>query len=233
MIDIDSLIQFDKQLLLAVNGSDSLFLDGVAKVLTTASTWFPMYAALFYLILKNNENFKKIMLIIACAIACVILAGTVDDTLVKPFVARPRPTHDPQIGLMIDIVNGYRGGRYGFFSAHAANTFSAALFFCLLVRNRILSTVLIIWSLTNCWTRMYLGVHYPGDILCGLIWGGIVALTVYTIYLKINRKLDTGMNFVSSQYTKTGYQQSDVDVVITVFAFSVIYSIIRGCLIVL
>ena len=173
-MDFEPIIQFDKQLLLALNGSDSLFLDGLAMALTTASTWVPLYVALFYLVLKNNENVRQILLVVACAAACVLLAGTVDDTLVKPLVARWRPTHDPQIGILVDVVDGYRGGKYGFFSAHAANTFSVAVFFCLLVRSRALSVALVAWSLTNCWTRVYLGVHYPGDILCGLLWGGLV-----------------------------------------------------------
>lgn len=203
-MDFEPIIQFDKQLLLALNGSDSLFLDGLAMALTTASTWVPLYVALFYLVLKNNENVRQILLVVACAAACVLLAGTVDDTLVKPLVARWRPTHDPQIGILVDVVDGYRGGKYGFFSAHAANTFSVAVFFCLLVRSRALSVALVAWSLTNCWTRVYLGVHYPGDILCGLLWGGLVGFAVYWAYCRIYVRMKVGKGFISSQYTSTG-----------------------------
>ena len=74
-MDFEPIIQFDKQLLLALNGSDSLFLDGLAMALTTASTWVPLYVALFYLVLKNNENVRQILLVVACAAACVLLAG--------------------------------------------------------------------------------------------------------------------------------------------------------------
>ena len=110
-------------------------------------------------------------------------------------MARWRPTHDPQIGILVDVVNGYRGGNYGFFSAHAANTFSLAVFFSLLTRNRILSYFLISWSLVNCWTRMYLGVHYPGDILVGLLWGGLVGYGVYRLYLRVANPVAYGMYF--------------------------------------
>ena len=145
----------DRDLLLMVNGSDSLYLDRVAHVLTTALTWLPLYISLFVIVLRNNDSFRKVLMILAAAGLCVLLAGTVDDLIVKPTVARWRPTHDPVIGAMVDVVDGYRGGKYGFFSAHASNTFSIAIFFCWLVRSRLLSTAMIIWSLTNCWTRLY------------------------------------------------------------------------------
>lgn len=229
-MDLESLVQLDKQLLLALNGSDSLFLDGLSMTLTSAVTWIPLYISLFYLVLRNNENVRQILLILACAAVCVLLAGTVDDTIVKPMVARWRPTHDPQIGMLVDMVDGYHGGRYGFFSAHAANTFSIAIFFSLLIRNRILSILLICWSLINCWTRMYLGVHFPGDILCGLIWGGIVGVSVYYAFCWINNRINTGMSFISSQYTSAGYQLVDVYVVINVMFFTFIYALVRACL---
>lgn len=229
-MDWESLIQFDKQLLLALNGSESLFVDGLAVALTTATTWIPLYLALFFLVLRNNENMRQIFLIVGCAALCVVLAGTIDDSIVKPMVARLRPTNDLEIGMQVDVVNGYRGGKYGFFSAHAANTFSIAVFFCLLVRSGILSFLLVLWSLINCWTRMYLGVHFPGDILCGLLWGGFVGVFVYYIYYRVNNRISTGMRFISSQYTSTGYQLIDIDVVINVLFFTFIYTIIRACL---
>ena len=161
LLTSDSLLQtledMDRQALLAVNGSDSLYLDRVAHVLTTAITWLPLYISLFYIVLKNNDTFRKVLFIVGCAGLCVLFAGSVDDLIVKPLVGRWRPTHDPVIGTMVDVVDGYRGGRYGFFSAHAANTFSIAVFFCWLIRSRILSIALVIWSFTNCWTRLYLG----------------------------------------------------------------------------
>lgn len=230
-MNLEPLVQLDKQLLLMLNGSDSLFLDGLVMTLTTAATWIPLYVSLFYLVLKNNDNVRQILLVVVCAAACVVLAGTVDDAIVKPLVARWRPTQDPEIALLVDVVDGYRGGKYGFFSAHAANTFSIAIFFCLLVRSRVLSMALILWSLTNCWTRIYLGVHYPGDIVCGLLWGGFVGFVVYWVYCHIGGNAKSTQNFVSSQYTSTGYQHSDVGVVILVLVLSLIYAIVRACLV--
>jgi len=180
---MEELIQFDKQLLLLVNGSDSLFLDRLVMILTNAKTWIPFYVALFYVVVKSNKfQVREILLVLCAAGLCVLLAGTIDDTIVKPLVARWRPGHDPEIGMLVDTVDGYRGGNYGFFSAHASNTFSIALFFSLLFRQRLFTVFAVAWSLTNCWTRLYLGVHYPGDILVGLLWGALVGFSVYKLY---------------------------------------------------
>ena len=182
---MEELIQFDKQLLLMVNGSDSWFLDCLILTLTNAKTWIPLYIGLFYVVLKSNKNVREVILILCAAGLCYLLAGAIDDGIVKPLVARWRPTHDPEIGALVDVVNGYRGGNYGFFSAHASNTFSLAVFFSLLMRKRLLTCFLVGWSLTNCYTRLYLGVHYPGDITVGLLWGGFVGWFVYWLYGKV------------------------------------------------
>lgn len=226
---LDALIEFDRWLLLAVNGSDSLYFDGVVKTLTTATTWIPLYLAMFYMVMKNNNSVQRIFFILGCAALCYLLSGAVDDGIIKPLVARWRPTHDPVIGWQVDVVNGYRGGKYGFFSAHACNTFSIAVFFSLLVRSRLFSTALVMWSLVNCWTRLYLGVHFPGDILCGLLWGGFVGFLVYRVYLRVVRRHAPVKEFVSSQYTSTGYMYADIDVVVSVLVFLLLYALLRGC----
>lgn len=228
-MNLESLIQFDKELLLKINGSDSVFLDSLVMTLTDGITWIPLYLALLYIVFKNNESYVQVMLIIAAAAICVVLAGTLNDTFVKPGVARPRPTHDIQIGELVDIVDGYRGGHYGFFSSHAANTFSIAVFFSLLVRSKILTIMLVAWSLTNCWTRMYLGVHYPGDILCGLLWGGTVGTLVYSVYVMLYKKISNKTKYISSQYTSTGYMYNDIDLVICVLVLTLIYALIKAC----
>lgn len=228
-MDMDTIIQMDKQLLLAINGSDSLFVDYLAKTLTTAATWIPLYVSLFYVVVKNNDNFRRIICILACAGLCVLFAGTVDDLLVKPLVARLRPTHDFQIGMLVDTVDGYRGGKYGFFSAHAANTFSIAVFFSLLMRSRLVTLLLVGWSLTNCWTRLYLGVHYPLDILCGLLWGGSVGTGIYFLYRYVDKRLLHSENdYVSSKYTSSGYRYSDIYIVALVLSLTLIYCILRS-----
>lgn len=227
-----NLISLDKEWLLAVNGSDSLYLDRLSRILTTAITWLPLYISLFVVVLHNNDSFRKVIMVLAGAGLCVLIAGAVDDWFVKPGVARWRPTRDPEIGMMVDVVDGYRGGNYGFFSAHASNTFSVAIYFCWLIRSRLLSWALVIWSLTNCWTRMYLGVHFPGDILVGLIWGFIVGSFVYFLYYRLTRKMMlSSYHFVSSDYTSTGYHRSDSDIPVAVLVMTLVYALIKSCIV--
>ena len=227
---IEFLQDIDRELLLGINGSDSLYLDRLVRTLTNGLTWIPLYLSLFYMVMKNNDNFRRLLLVLGGAGLCVLLAGTVDDVIVKPLVARWRPTHDPQIGILVDIVDGYRGGKYGFFSAHASNTMSIATFFCWLARSRRLSITLVIWSLVNCWTRMYLGVHFPGDILVGLIWGITVGTGVYFLYRRLTRGMYTPRNLNPAQYTTTCYRRQDCNWPVAVFIYTLLFVFIKACI---
>ena len=227
---IEFLQDIDRELLLGINGSDSLYLDRLVRTLTNGLTWIPLYLSLFYMVMKNNDNFRRLLLVLGGAGLCVVLAGTVDDVIVKPLVARWRPTHDPQIGILVDIVDGYRGGKYGFFSAHASNTMSIATFFCWLARSRRLSITLVIWSLVNCWTRMYLGVHFPGDILVGLIWGITVGTGVYFLYRRLTREMYTPRNLNPAQYTTTCYRRQDCNWPVAVFIYTLLFVFIKACI---
>ena len=211
---MEELIQFDKELLLWLNGSDSLFMDSLMMTLTNAKTWIPLYLSLFYVVLKSNATVKDILLVMVAAGACVLLSGTIDDTIVKPLVARWRPGHDPEIGMLVDTVDGYRGGKYGFFSAHASNTFSIAVFFSLLMRQRLFTVFMVSYSLINCYTRMYLGVHYPGDITVGLLWGGLVGWGVYKGYCRLT--------------TPAVYTRQLCDIPIAVLCLTLLYAVCRA-----
>ena len=215
------------------NGSNSLFYDTLVQVLTSGFTWIPLYLALFYLVIKNNETMVQIGLAIGCAVLCVVLSGGIDDMIVKPLVARLRPTVDPHVKFTIDIVNGITEAKqFSFFSAHAANTFPIAAFFALLVRSRLLNAALFTWALLNGWTRLYLGVHYPSDVLIGILWGCVVAVLVYWFYFRTYRRISPALNYVSSQYTVTGYNRGDIDMVLTVLMFTYLYAVVRTVVII-
>ena len=149
LLDIQTFLANDRLVLSWFNGSNSVFLDGWMSALTSGFTWLALYASLFYLVVKNNETMGQIMLVVGCALACVGLADIMADVIVKPLVERWRPSNDPIFKYDVSVVEGYRGTSYGFFSAHAANTFSLALFFCMLVRSRVLSVALVLWSFVN------------------------------------------------------------------------------------
>ena len=228
LLDIQTFLANDRLVLSWFNGSNSVFLDGWMSALTSGFTWLALYASLFYLVVKNNETMGQIMLVVGCALACVGLADIMADVIVKPLVERWRPSNDPIFKYDVSVVEGYRGTSYGFFSAHAANTFSLALFFCMLVRSRVLSVALVLWSFVNCYTRMYLGLHYPLDIVCGLLWGSVCAIGVYYFYLRVSRRMFGEDNYVSTQYTSTGYRLCDVDIVVFVLVSTVLITLFEA-----
>ena len=230
LLDIQTILEADRHLLSFFNGSNSAFMDGWMTSLTSGITWIPLYIALFYLVVKNSETMSHILLIVGCTALCVLLADGMADFVAKPLVGRWRPCNDPMFKYAVSVVAGERGSDYGFFSAHASNTFSIAMFFCLLVRSRVLSISLFVWSLVNCYTRMYLGLHYPLDIFCGLLWGALSGSVAYYVYYKVNSRISQTGSFISSQYTSTGYNMDDVDIVMLVLVATSIYTIIRALL---
>ncbi len=111
--------------------------------------------------------------------ASVGIADFISSGILKDLVARPRPTRVPELEGLLHLVNGYKSGQYGFVSSHAANTMACGLLFSLIWRKRIATISLMLWVAMNCYSRMYLGVHYPLDIIGGLIVGSVVAVVAY------------------------------------------------------
>lgn len=142
-MDIQQYIAADKELLLNLNGSQSLFWDGFMWVATSTIVWVPVAAMLLYIIIKNNKIQEALLTIVMIALV-ITLADQIASGLCKPFFARFRPTQDPNIMYMVDIVNGYRGGRFGFISSHAANTFAISVFLSLSYTQSIISKLTII-----------------------------------------------------------------------------------------
>ncbi len=217
----------DRSILEFFNGSNSLFVDGLAVIFTSWITWIPLYLSLLYIVIKNND-FHQIILVVSCVALALVLSDAMADFIVKPLVGRLRPSLDPKIMNSISIVNGLRGSGYSFFSAHASNTFSIALFFSLLVRSRTFIIAIVLWSMINCWTRLYLGLHYPSDVLVGIIWGAIAAGVAYMVYYRLYMRISSGFNYISSKYTSTGYNREDLDIVLLVLVLTLIYVVIRA-----
>ena len=231
-MDIQQLIGFYQELLLKLNGSNSLFWDGFMWLSTNMLTWIPFAVVLLYVIFKNNK-IKEALIIIALLGVVIALADQISSGICKPLFARFRPTQDPELMYQIDIVNGYRGGIYGFISSHAANTFGVAVFLTLIFKSGSLAIILFIWAILNAFSRIYLGVHYPGDILFGTLVGVGAGILIYIIYRKLQNTLLKQANFISNQYTSSGYLISDIRLIKTIFYLTLFYVMVRGMMIIL
>ncbi len=223
------LCNIDNRLLEFFNGSALSIIDTLAVTLTSGVLWIPLYMSLLYVVIKNNDTMSQILLSVGCALLCVMITACVGELIVKPLVGRLRPCNDPLVRLDIDIVRGVCPKSFSFFSSHAANTFGLAIFFSCLVRSRLLTYALVAWSFVNCWTRLYLGVHYFSDVICGLLFGGLTGYFIYLLYrrayLRMSARTSCGC---AGGYTSSGYAVTDVDLIINVLAFTLCFSVIRA-----
>lgn len=227
-MDFSKIQDMDMQVLSLFNGSNNIMLDQMVQILTSGLTWIPLYVMLFFVVMRNNETMGQIALVVGSAIFCVLFADGLVDGIIKQLAERWRPSNDPTFKYMVQVVDDIRLKGYSFCSAHAANTMSLAVFFSLLIRSKMLTITLVIWSLINCWTRLYLGVHYPSDILCGMIIGIIVGILVYLLYYKIYLRISPKINYISNQYTSTGYDHDDIDKAMVILMLTLVYVVTRS-----
>ena len=171
-------MNIDADILLWINGHYTDWLDTLMWLISSPRTWLPLYVLLIGLVAYKFRSWKMALLIIAGFILAVGLSDVVCSGILKPLVCRLRPTHEPALDPL-HLVNGYTGGRYGFCSSHAANTMAVGLLFSLLYKNKYATLGLMIWVALNCYSRMYLGAHYPSDIIVGLLVGSLWAVLVW------------------------------------------------------
>jgi undecaprenyl-diphosphatase len=178
--------RYDQQLFLFLNSFHSPFFDALMFLISGIATWFPLYLAiLIYLGFTYKRKFFVILIFI-------VLAVTLSDqlsVLIKNLTMRPRPCYEPALEGLVHIVNGKCGGRFSFVSSHAANSFSVALLSLSFIRKRWYSISIIIWACVVGYSRIYLGVHYPGDVLCGSLVGILIGWSVYRLYTMTENKL--------------------------------------------
>ncbi|MCE5204636.1 MAG: phosphatase PAP2 family protein [Porphyromonadaceae bacterium] len=178
---IDKLLPLERNLFFALNGSDSQFLDNVMWMLSGRLVWIPLFLLIIFLFFYKS-HWKEGLLVTLFFILLFAACDQLASAFFKPLFERFRPTHHPDFKDLVDIVNGYRGGLYGFISSHATNSFGLAVFLSLLFRNRWVSITVLFWAVLNSYTRIYLGVHFVSDILAGMIAGSILGYLFYELY---------------------------------------------------
>lgn len=170
------LVEADRWLMLAFTFRRHTSFDMFWYHYSHLSTWIPLVAVLLGTMWAFNPNGvrKKILLFVAVA-ALVAVADQLSSGLIKPLVERYRPSHDDAISQSLQYVNGYRGGKYGFVSGHAANIVAIVTWLCCIFRSRMARALFVVFAAAMCYSRIYLSVHFPGDVVCGSLLGYFVA----------------------------------------------------------
>jgi undecaprenyl-diphosphatase len=168
---LEYLNHIDHAFFLFLNGINNPFFDIVMYYATKSLVWIPLYLFFLYLIIRQY-NWKTVMVLVLAAL--MILMSDQLANLFKETFQRLRPSHEP--GLMVHLVNAYKGEEYGFYSGHATNNFSIAVFLIVLTGKRFkwIWMIALPYAIIISYTRIYLGVHFPGDIIAGAVMGSLI-----------------------------------------------------------
>jgi len=177
---IETLKNIDNALLLWINSRHSDTLDTLMWNASGRYTWIPLYLVFAYFIIETYG--KRSWLPVVCVIVSVVLADQASNHLFKNIIMRYRPSHNHTLQGQLHYVNCYIGGLYGFASSHASNTVAFAVFMILLFQKWLVTISLVCWVVLVCYSRIYLGVHYPSDIIGGVLIGTITGWGMFWIY---------------------------------------------------
>lgn len=184
------LSDIDARLLLIVNGAHSPFFDAVMWCFSGRWIWLPFYAVLAYLLFRRM-SWKRASICLVTIGLIILAADQTCATLIRPEIGRLRPANlNNPLSSFVHVVNGYRGGRYGFPSCHAANTFALAVFMSLVIRHKWFTVMMFSWAFIVSYSRMYLGVHYFGDLFCGATIGSLFAVLFYYLQNYLFKRLN-------------------------------------------
>lgn len=184
------LSDIDARLLLIVNGAHSPFFDSVMWCISGRWIWVPFYAVLAHLLFRRM-SWKRASICLVTIGLIILAADQTCATLIRPEIGRLRPANlNNPLSSFVHVVNGYRGGRYGFPSCHAANTFALAVFMSLVIRHKWFTVMMFSWAFVVSYSRMYLGVHYFGDLFCGATIGSLFAVLFYYLQNYLFKRLN-------------------------------------------
>ena len=178
---MENLSRIDSDLFLFLNGLHTDWMDKVMVLITDMWVWLPIYLLLIYWTVKQYG--KRFWWIILALALVVLFTDQLASHVCKPVFQRLRPCYNPDFQSLIQLPKGMAGGRYGFVSSHAANTFGVAVFLTPALKKTLPWTaiVLFFWAILSSYSRVYIGYHYPGDIFCGALLGALVGLILWKV----------------------------------------------------
>lgn len=212
---IEQIVNWDKQVLLTLNSYHNPWLDRFMWLLSDIKVWIPLIIVFLYILIRNRQSRSFIIFLVFAIL--LIITDQISSGIIKPVVERLRPSHDPDFGDWVNIVNNYKGGLYGFVSSHASNVFGFAVLSLLFFRSWPYTIVILLWASLISYSRIYLGVHYPLDVFFGMILGIISALFVYYLYYNIIEKSNKsrGRNVrVNKEMTSSEFRKKDVNLLV-------------------
>ena len=178
---LEQWLVWERDAFFLLNGSDSSFFDHFMWLYSGKAVWLPL--ALFLLVvLVYKRGWREAFWLVLMIALTITLCDQFASHVCKPIFTRFRPTHHPDFMDQVKVVFGYRGGKYGFISSHAANSFGFAMLLALIFRNRWLTGSLFLWATLNAYSRIYLGVHFITDIIPGALSGLFFGWVVYSLY---------------------------------------------------
>lgn len=184
---LEFLMQLDQDLFLFLNGLNTPWLDHVMWWISDKFAWIPFYALLLFFCAKQYG--WRVLIIMLLAAVLITLSDQI-SVFMKFYFERFRPSRDPSLEGLVHLVNEKRGGKYGFVSSHASNSVALATFMIFLLKNRIkyIVPVMVLYAVLKCYSRIYLGVHYPGDVIGGALLGIACGWIVIFMWQMINKK---------------------------------------------
>lgn len=177
---IEKIEEIDRNLFLALNFEGGPLADIFFWIVTSKTVWIPLYLWMMWMIYRR----KGLKMAILAAVMMGIMVGLIDQTcnFFKSYIPSPRPSHTPELQGMVHTIYDYWGGFSGTASAHAGISFGLAVNSSLIIRKRIYTVLIILWAALVAYSRIYAGVHYPIDLLLGMVIGTFYAVVTYWGY---------------------------------------------------
>lgn len=184
---IDLLKDIDISIFLFFNSHHTPFMDSVMSTVANKFVWIPLYILLLFMVWRKKKN--KTWLVVLFIALLIVLSDQISVHLFKETFQRYRPCHNLLLRNQVHLINGECGGLYGFVSSHAANVFALITFLGLFFRKVSIALLLYFWACIVSYSRVYAGLHYPFDILGGILLGIFLGVIVWKFYIKAETKV--------------------------------------------